>query len=128
MGASPLPDAESLRKTVVSTAAALLIAFSPAVAPGQQAFAVESARAQELSPAEMLVQKTTDMQVRRHPHGGLVWITHALWLVISVVVCFWKCKCMQAFTAAENTSSEAVGCCDVHRHVLSMADTYFRHE
>lgn len=64
MGVSPLPDAESLRKTVVSTAAALLIAFSPAIAPCQQAFAAEGAGAQEMSPAEMLVQKTTDMQVR----------------------------------------------------------------
>lgn len=69
MGSSPLSNADSLRKTVVSTAAALLIAFSPAVAPCQQAFAAERAGAQELSPAEMLVKKTTDMQVSRRFHG-----------------------------------------------------------
>eukprot|EP00752_Nemacystus_decipiens_P001913 g1842.t2 len=65
MGASRLPDTGSMRKTVVSAVAALLIALSPAVAPCQQAFAVGSAGAEEMSPAEMLVQKTTDMQKKR---------------------------------------------------------------
>ncbi|CAM9642442.1 unnamed protein product [Ectocarpus sp. 12 AP-2014] len=65
MGAPSLPNAESLRKTAASTAAALLIAFSPAVASYQHAFAADGAGAQELSPAEMLVKKTTDMQRKR---------------------------------------------------------------
>ncbi|CAN0265402.1 unnamed protein product, partial [Scytosiphon promiscuus] len=65
MASSPLPSPESLRKTVVSTAAALLIAFSPAVASYNHAFAAESAGAQDLSPAQMLVQKTTEMQRQR---------------------------------------------------------------
>lgn len=66
-----MPTGESLRKTVVSTAAALLLAFSPALATSHQAFAAESAGAQELSPAEMLVKKTTEMQVRR----GVLWFS-----------------------------------------------------
>eukprot|EP00904_Undaria_pinnatifida_P009462 jgi/Undpi1/5646/HiC_scaffold_2.g00921.m1 len=55
------PDGESLRNKAVSAAAALIIAFSPL-----QVVAAETADAlRDLSPAEMLVQKTTDLQKSR---------------------------------------------------------------
>ena len=70
MGASPLPTLESLRKAGLVTIAALMIGSSPlhAVETGTSAVvdvltAEQSAAGQELSPAEMLVQKTTEMQV-----------------------------------------------------------------
>lgn len=56
------PDGESLRNKAVSAAAALIIAFSPL-----QVVAAETADAlRDLSPAEMLVQKTTDLQVSHY--------------------------------------------------------------
>lgn len=60
MAAPSLPDAESLRTKAVSAAAALMIAFSPL-----QAMAAETETVRDLSPAEMLVQKTTDLQASR---------------------------------------------------------------
>lgn len=60
MAASPLPSAETVHKTAVSALAALMVVFSPV----QSALAAEVATASpELSPAQMLVKKTTDVQV-----------------------------------------------------------------
>lgn len=60
MAASPLPSAETVQKAAVSALAALMVAFSPL----QAAIAAEVAPASpELSPAQMLVKETTDVQV-----------------------------------------------------------------
>lgn len=67
MAAPSLPEGESLRNKAVSAAAALMIAFSPL-----QAMAAETAAVQDLSPAEMLVQKTTDSQVSRCIYKAIV--------------------------------------------------------
>lgn len=72
MSSSPLPSPESLRKTVASAAAAFLLAFSPAIASCNYAWAApQSAAAEELSPAQMLIQKTTDMQVSQQREKSL---------------------------------------------------------
>ena len=60
MAAPSLPDAESLRMKAISAATALMIASSPL-----QAMTAETEIVRDLSPAEMLVQKTTDSQVSR---------------------------------------------------------------
>lgn len=56
---SPLPSPEGWRKTAVTAFSALVIMFSPANALAAETPAVEK----DLSPAEMLVQRTTDAQV-----------------------------------------------------------------
>lgn len=60
MGASPWHSAEAgaLRKTAASVVAALVVALAP-----EHALAAETPASKDLSPVEMLVQKTTTMQV-----------------------------------------------------------------
>lgn len=63
MGISPLPQPERVQKAVISAMAAFLIALNPQHALAAETITVQESAPAELSPAQMLVQKTTDTQV-----------------------------------------------------------------
>lgn len=67
MEVSPLPSTRHMQKTAISAAAALLVALNPLHALAAETVMVPDQPAVELSPAQMLVKKTTDAQVTSTP-------------------------------------------------------------
>lgn len=63
MGSSRLPNVEDIRRGAIGATAALLIAFNPLQVLADEVITVQDQAPAELSPAQMLVKKTTEAQV-----------------------------------------------------------------